>query len=303
MSAPELPLGQEAIQVKGWFAAHRWLLLRRLLQIVFLAVFLTGPWFGVWIAKGNLSASLTFDVLPLTDPLLLLQSLVAGHWPSATLLIGAAIVTLAYLLVGGRAYCAYVCPINPVTDLAHWLRGKLGLRDKGWQPKPATRLWLLLAVLAASAITGTLALEAINPISLAHRGIIFGLSAGWVVIAGVFLFDLLLARHGWCGHLCPAGAFWGLLGRASLLRISATGRADCNNCMECYAICPEPQVITPALKGAKTQTSPVILDGACTNCGRCADICARQVFIFTHRFNESERPQAATQQPTGGVTG
>ena len=79
--------GRVAVERRGWFAAHRFLLLRRLSQATFLAVFLSGPWFGLWIAKGTLAASLTLDVLPLTDPLVLLQSLVARHWPEATALI------------------------------------------------------------------------------------------------------------------------------------------------------------------------------------------------------------------------
>jgi ferredoxin-type protein NapH len=35
----------------------------------------------VWIVKGNLAYSLTLDTLPLTDPYVLLQSLLAGNWP------------------------------------------------------------------------------------------------------------------------------------------------------------------------------------------------------------------------------
>ena len=42
--------------------------------------------------------------------------------------------------------------------------------------------------------------ELINPVSMAHRGIIFGMGLAWVVLLGVFLFDLLISRHGWCGN-------------------------------------------------------------------------------------------------------
>jgi ferredoxin-type protein NapH len=35
---------------------QRWLFLRRASQLLILLAFLAGPWFGVWIAKGNLSA-------------------------------------------------------------------------------------------------------------------------------------------------------------------------------------------------------------------------------------------------------
>ncbi len=42
-------------------------------------MFLSGPWFGVWILHGNYSSSLLFDTVPLTDPLMTLQSLASGH--------------------------------------------------------------------------------------------------------------------------------------------------------------------------------------------------------------------------------
>ena len=111
--------GAEAVETQGWLKAHKWLLLRRFSQFGILFLFLLGPWFDLWIVKGNLTSSLTLDVLPLTDPYVLLQSLAAGHWPLlSTALIGAAIVLLFYILVGGRSYCAWVCPVNVITDAA-----------------------------------------------------------------------------------------------------------------------------------------------------------------------------------------
>lgn len=283
-----VPVGQEAIEKFGWLRAHRFLLLRRASQFFFLFLFLMGPWLGIWWVKGNLSGSLTFGILPLTDPFIAVQSLAAGHWPELTALIGAVIVGIAYALIGGRVYCSWVCPINPVTDGAHWLHDKLGLQ-KGWQPKHGTRYWILAMVVVVSALTGTIAWELVNPISMLHRGLIFGLGFAWAWVAAVFLFDLFVSRRGWCGHLCPVGTFYGLLGTKSLLRVSAVKRADCDDCMDCFAVCPEMQVITPALRG-QTDDSPIILSPDCTNCGRCIDVCAMDVFEFTHRFDDTPAP-------------
>ena len=268
--------------------AGKWLILRRLSQLGFLLVFLSGPWVGLWIAKGNLAGSLTLDVLPLSDPFVILQSLVAGHIPAVPALIGAAIVAVTYALIGGRVYCSWVCPINPVTDAAHWAHRRLNL-PKGWQPARSTRLWLMVTVLAVSAATGTVAWEFVNPVSLLHRGLLFGIGFGWTFVLAVFLFDLVVSRQGWCGHLCPVGAFYGQLGRKALLRVSARGRAACDDCMDCFAVCPEPQVLTPALRGATGQT-PLILAPDCSNCGRCIDVCDLDVFRFTHRFDAAPAP-------------
>ena len=106
-----------------------------------------------------------------------------------------------------------------------------------------------------------------------------------MIVLGIFLLELFVAKNGWCGRLCPVGAFYKLLGHFSLLRISAKKRAACNDCMDCFEACPEPQVIRPALKGAEEGVGPLILDANCTNCGRCIDVCSKNVFNFDLRFN------------------
>lgn len=299
MSAKMLP-GKDATASKGWLRAHQWLLLRRLTQLSILALFLAGPAAGVWIVKGNLTSSLTLDVVPLSDPFVLLQSLLAGHVAASTALIGAAIVLLFYTLVGGRTYCSFVCPMNIVTDAAQWLSRRLELA-KGWRPARQTRLWALGAVLLTALVTGTMAWELLNPVTLLHRGLVYGMGWLWTVVAAIFLFDLVVSNRGWCGHLCPMGAFYGQLGRASVVRVSAKNRSACNDCMDCFAVCPEPHVITPALRGATTQTGPVILSGDCTNCGRCIDVCAKDVFNFDVRFNNA-LPSNEGQDKDSGVS-
>jgi len=276
--------GQEAIATKGWLAAHRWLLARRLTQLAIVLLFVAGPALGVWLIKGNLASSLVLDTLPLTDPLVFLQMLTAFSVPATSALLGAALVVGFYLLIGGRVFCAWVCPVNVVTDTAAWLRRRLGLKS-GRAPDAATRYWVLAGALAGAALSGTLLWELVNPVGILQRSLIFGLSGSWAVVLAVFAYDLLVAPRGWCGHLCPTGAVYALLNRGALWRVAAARRSACNDCLDCFAVCPEPQVIRPALKKIG-QTSPLILSPDCTNCGRCIDVCARQVFNFTHRFDQ-----------------
>lgn len=271
---------------RGWWRTHRMLLLRRASQLAILALFLAGPWAGVQIVAGSLSSSRVLDTLPLSDPFVLAQTLAAAHWPQASALIGAAIVIAFYALVGGRVYCAWVCPVNAVTDLAAWLRRRLGITS-GRAPRPALRYWLAAAVLVASALTGAAVWEWVNPVSIVHRALVFGSAltgSALFVAAAVFVFDLVVAPRGWCGHVCPVGATYALIGRYSLVRVSASHSSRCDDCAECYAVCPEPQIIAGPLK-AKNGAGPVIVDAACTNCGRCIDVCRTDVFRFTHRFD------------------
>lgn len=276
-------LGRSAIEAKGWFQAHKWLLARRASQIGILALFLAGPYLGVWPIKGTLASSLVLDTVPLLDPIVFLQMLAGGLVGiTTTALVGVAIVVAFYALVGGRVFCSWVCPLNAVTDTARWLRRRLGL--KGGAKLRSEARWLMLAAVAAVAFaTHSLAYELINPVAVLHRGIIFGFGLGWLLVAGVFLFDLLVAKDGWCGHLCPMGALYAAIGTGSLIRVRADARHKCDDCMECYEVCPEMQVIPPALKGARGE-GPAILSADCTNCGRCIDICGQQVYRFGLRF-------------------
>ena len=281
-AAPMRP-GTEAVRAKGWWRAHRFLVLRRVSQLSVLLLFLLGPWAGWWIVKGNLSSSLTLGTLPLTDPFVLAQLLAARHLPAASALVGAAIVVAFYAAAGGRAYCGWVCPVNVVTDSAAWLRRRLRI-STGRAPRAGLRRWLLAAVLLACALTGQAVWEQVNPVSLTQRALIFGGTLAWGAATAVFLFDLLVAPRGWCGHVCPMGAAYALIGHKSLLRVSARHAGRCNDCGDCYAVCPEPQIIVGPLK-AKGSAGPVIDTGACTNCGRCIDVCSLDVFTFTHRFD------------------
>lgn len=293
---PGQRVAAEAIAAKGWLRTHKWLLVRRATQLSILMLFLLGPLFGLWIVKGNLAYSYTLDFLPLTDIYVLAQSLVAGHWPETLALIGAAIVLLFYGLVSGRVYCSWVCPVNMVTDGALWARRRLGIR-RGAQLSRRTRYWVLGMTFVAAAVSGTIVWEVINPVSMMHRGLIFGVGLAWTVVAAVFLFDLLVAERGWCGHVCPVGAFYGLIGAKGLLRVRAPRRAQCNNCMDCFAVCPEPQVITPVLKGAEKGVAPVIMDSACTDCGRCIDVCSKDVFEFGSRSVKDVQPATTKGGP------
>ena len=275
--------GYEAIHDKGWWRAHQWLLLRRFIQLSLLGLFLSGPLFGLWIIKGNIASSLTLEVLPLSDPYLLSQSLFAGHIPETTVITGALIISVFYFLVGGRVYCGWVCPVNLITDFSAWLRTRLDIRGGAKLPRES-RYWILAMTFFTAAISGSLVWELVNPVTTVYRGLIFGMGMTWLIVLSLFLFDLFISPRGWCSHLCPMGAFYSLLARYTPVRISAVKRQQCNDCMDCYAVCPEPQVIPPALKGAPQGLSPVITGINCTNCGRCIDVCSKDVFKFTTRF-------------------
>lgn len=269
--------GKDAVRELGWWRAHRFLILRRCCQLLIMALFMAGPTLGV--LKGNLSASELFEVVPLSDPLIVMQTMAAGHLPQASALIGALVVVVFYALVSPRAFCGWVCPLNIVTDFAAFLRRKLNLKTS-YRWSSSLRYWLIPVLLLGSALSGSVLWAWIDPVATLHRGIVFGFGAGWILIALVFLLDLLLVEHGWCGHLCPLGATYGVIGRQSVLRVAAIRREKCTKCMDCYYVCPEPDVLRQPLKAGDRR----VMDQNCISCGRCIDVCAEEVFEFKNRI-------------------
>ncbi|EHZ2592236.1 quinol dehydrogenase ferredoxin subunit NapH [Vibrio parahaemolyticus] len=270
--------GKEAIEKLGWWRAHRFLVLRRLCQLTIIALFMAGPTLGV--LTGNLSSSMLFDTVPLSDPLIVLQALATGHIPEFNALLGVVIVVLFYAMLAPRAFCAWVCPLNIVTDLAAWLRRKFNIKAS-YRWSPAIRYWLIPVLMLGSALSGAILWTWLDPVAALHRGLVFGMGAGWVLIALVFVLDLLLVEHGWCGHLCPLGATYGVIGRKSLLRVTAVRREDCTKCMDCFYVCPEPEVLRQPLKEGDRR----VMDQNCISCGRCLDVCPEHVFEFKNRLN------------------
>lgn len=279
-------VGRDAWAKKGWWQSHRWLVLRRITQLAVLGLFLSGPLLGMWVLRGNYSSSLLLDTVPLSDPLMILQSLASGHLPGALALIGAAVVVVSYALLGKRTFCGWVCPVNPLTDLAAWLRRRLGITRSATLPR-GLRYMLLALVLVGSAVFGGLVWEWLNPVSLMGRGLIFGFGAGIWLLVALFVFDLLVVEHGWCGHLCPLGAFYGLTGAKGVLEVSAAGRDSCTRCMDCFHICPEPHILrAPVLD----KESPArVTDRDCMACGRCVDVCAEEVLKITTRWSSGAK--------------
>jgi len=261
----------------------RYIVLRRISQFGLLLLFFgTAHWAWQYPAKtplltGNLSGSEFIGLIPMADPFAAIQIFLAGHVLHQKVILGAAIVLGFYLLVGGRVFCAWVCPVNPITDLAGWLRNRLPIPPM-FHLSRSTRYYVLAASLFLSVTTGLAAFEWVSPIGMMHREIIFGVGMGATALAAIFLFDLLILKNGWCGHLCPLGGFWSLVGRTALIRVRFD-KTTCTHCGECGKVCPEPQV----LNLRRLEETGLVNSGECSNCGRCTPLCPEGSLAFDLR--------------------
>lgn len=263
----------------NYLLKHRFLIARRIVQFSIIILYGAANWWGVKILEGNLGSSKLLGTIPLSDPYAVLQISVAGAIVGANALIGAAIIVLFYAVFGGRAFCSYVCPVNIVTDTANYLRRILRFDEaerKVWISRNI-RYWILALSIPLSFGLGIAAFELISPIGILSRGLIFGMGFGSAVIIGVFLFDLFAIKNGFCGHICPLGGFYSLIGRFSIFRVKHD-QQKCTLCMKCVNVCPEKQVLS--MVGKK---STFVSDGECTNCGRCVEVCNDDALNFNFR--------------------
>ena len=255
---------------------RKYMILRRFTQVGVMLLYIGANYWGWDVLEGNLSASRLFDKIPLADPYAVIQMSVAGAALATDVIVGAVIIAVLYALIGGRAFCSWVCPINIVTDAANWLRRKLRMNQVAKKPPVYrnARYWVLGLSLILSYLLGVAAFEFVSPISMVHRGIVFGLGFGWAAALSVFLFDLFILKNGWCGYVCPLGGFYSAIGRFSLIRVTHDAE-KCTECMHCKEVCPEHQVLFMVGK----ESLPV-LSGECTNCARCIEVCNDDALNF-----------------------
>ena len=104
----------------------KYLILRRIVQISILVLFSFSA-FG-FILKGDLSSSKLFSTIPLSDPFAVLQIYLASFSVDMMALLGACVALILYGVFLGRAFCAWVCPVNLITDFAAFIRVKFGFK-------------------------------------------------------------------------------------------------------------------------------------------------------------------------------
>lgn len=256
------------------FKSYRFLISRRLVQIALLVLFWGANVYGWNVLRGNFSAATIANTIPLTDPFAFLQMLFSGFLGATDLFVGGVVVFLVYAIFAGRSFCSWVCPVNLVSDSARYLNSKFNF-GSSLKISRKIRYIVMALALVLSSILGLSAFEIISPIGILHRGIIFGMGGAWAIIGGLFLFDLAITKNGWCGHICPVGAFYAITTPYSLLTVNHK-KDNCTHCMKCFQVCPEKQVLDIVGK-----SSGLIKSGECTNCARCIEVCEDSALRFT----------------------
>jgi ferredoxin len=208
-----------------------------------------------------------------------IASCLAGFGAALFVACVAALAVLALSALFGRWYCAALCPLGTLQDLASLLRGK-----KRAYGKPHNLLrTLAFVIVACIAALGSSSLASwIDPwslfgrfftydlrplVRLANREDLPGLNVVSVVAAAVAMGAVLaasfLSGRWFCGNLCPVGAALGVLNRLAPLRIRLES-SSCVSCGKCASVC-RATCIDAAAKSLDSSR--------CVNCLACVESC------------------------------
>ena len=244
------------------------------------APFTSDPANGLDNIKGT-TWSGNFFGFQISDPLAVVGQIAAGltlYWP---FILTALVPVIATLLLG-RFFCGWICPATFLyelnTTLSLWLH-RIGVKTGNRKFDRWFKYLVLFIGLVLSAISGSVLISVIYPPAIIGRELYFsialnGFGAGLVFFVITLLFDLLVAKRGFCRYICPGGALYSLLGRYRLVRIKRIVE-NCNDCAKCNAVC-------------EFGLDPLHDDFGqeCNNCTACIAVCPTDAMTFVTKTQD-----------------
>ncbi len=242
--------------------------------------FVTDPETDLDAIKGN-TWSGNFWGYKISDPLAVVAQIAASqnvYWP----FVLTAVVPIAVTLLFGRVFCGWICPATFLyelnTNLGAWLRWA-GFKTGNMRFDKRLKYGALAAGLLISVVTGSIAVAAVYPPAIIGRELYYaialgGFGSGIIFFIGTLLFDLLVARRGFCRYVCPGGALYSIIGRYRPVRIQRVVE-NCNDCAKCNAVC---EFGLDPLRDDFGQE--------CNNCTACIAVCPTNALDFSIRLTD-----------------
>ena len=179
------------------------------------------------------------------------------------------IALLLGLVLTGKSFCGWICPLGSVQQALNGLGRILWRRAYNKVPRWLERVlqylkWaVLIWVLVQTARSATLVFQAWDPyFNLYHIWTDEVAISGYAVTGATLLLALFIPRP-FCRYACPLGAFNGLFNSFSFITIKRDSES-CNSCGRCSKVCPV---------NIDLCTSTTIRSIECTRCLKCVDVC------------------------------
>lgn len=249
-------------------------IIRRFFQLSIITLFIVGNRYGIEIISGNLSSSLLFGKINLSDPFAVIQLFLSGLFINLTALTSAMIVLFFYAITFPRAFCSFVCPINLLTDTGAFLRHKFNINRNFLRLSPNLRYYLLILALIFSLVFKLPAFESISYVSAFTRSLVYLSFDAFTIAILIIAFETFVTKRGICSYICPLGAFYAVISKFSLFRIKHN-HINCTNCNKCKVVCPESRVLN--LIGKESG----YIGSECISCIRCIEVCDDDALNFS----------------------
>jgi len=266
------------------YRMKRWILVITIHLLFFLSFAI-----DIQILEGTLNGS-RFLGFHLIDPFTTMQVYLSTFELPINIIIGTVTIILFYMLVGGRSYCAWVCPYGLLSEIGEkWhdaLVAKKIIKSRKFDHRIRYIFWAIFLILAFT--SGYLVFETFNVVGILSRMIAYGWSLAFIWVAVVLALEVFFSRRAWCTYICPIGTTYGMIGKASALRVEWND--NCDHCMVCHDVCFENQVLEivkakyDKQREEKGITHEYITGADCTLCGRCIDVCHTDALKFDFRL-------------------
>jgi len=244
--------------------------------------FINDPALDLDAIKGN-TWSGNFFGYKISDPLAVVGQISASltiYWP----FVITGLIPIVLTIIFGRFFCGWICPATFLyelnTNLSLSLQ-RIGIKAGKKHFDRRLKYVVLTVGLIVSALTGAVLVSMIYPPAIIGREIYFaialgGFGAGLLFFILTLLFDLLVARRGFCRYVCPGGALYSLLGHFRIFRIKRIVE-NCNDCAKCNAVC---EFGLDPLRDNFGQE--------CNNCTACIAVCPTDALTFNIKIKDEE---------------